>query len=82
MVTARAVWKENWMMVQKELARVTDSVERLKGRLRFLKDRLAFSTITLLFQPRPRETLDEPQAYKLPFPWLNRLGLPTLLDLR
>lgn len=70
------------LQVQNELARVTEEVERMKGRLRFLQDRLAFSTITVLFQPRPTDNIGEPDRFRLPFPWLDELGLPNLLNLR
>ena len=55
-------------------------LETMKGRLRFLSNRVAYSTITVRFQPRPREALD-PDIFRLPFPWLDQLGLRTLLDL-
>jgi len=70
------------LQVQNELARVTEEIERMKGRLRFLQDRLAFSTITVLFQPRPTDNIGEPDRFRLPFPWLDELGLPNLLNLR
>jgi hypothetical protein len=77
----RAERVEDALHVQRELARVTEEVERMRGRLRFLQHRLAFSTITVHFQPRPQETVS-PDIFRLPFPWLDELGLRTLLNLR
>ena len=54
----------------------------MRGRLRFLADRVAFSTITVLFRPRPRESIDQPDIPVLPFGWLDALGLGNLLQLR
>jgi len=73
---------EDALAVQRELGKVTETIERIKGRLRFLEDRLAYSTITVRFQPRRTETIDRRDAFRLPFPWLDELGLGTLLDLR
>jgi hypothetical protein len=78
---ARADKVEDALKVQAELARVTAEIESIKGRLRFLDDRIAYSTVTVYFEPRPAEPLDQPAVYRLPFPWLDELGLPTLLDL-
>jgi hypothetical protein len=65
--------------IEKELGRVTQEIERLEGRLKFLKDRLAYSTITVSFNARGAAVQTRP--IRLPFPWLQHLGLPTLLRL-
>lgn len=79
---ARAEKVEDALKVQAELARVTELIEQLKGRLRYLQDRIAYSTITVIFQPRPVDRIGEPDVYRLPFRWLDELGLPALLNLR
>ena len=73
---------EDALAVQRELAKVTETIETMKGRLRFLQDRIAFSTITVRFSPREREPVGAPDVYRLPFPWLDELGLHSLLNLR
>ena len=65
--------------IEKELRRVTDEIELLEGKLKLLKDKIAYSTITVAFEPRGA-TLQSTKI-KLPFPWLTSLGLPTLLQL-
>lgn len=79
---AQARTVEEALQVEQQLHRITEELERLRGRQRFLADRIAFSTITVLFRPRPRETLDQPEVFELPFGWLDTLGLSSLLDLR
>lgn len=79
---ARAEKVEDALKVQAELARVTETIEQLKGRLRYMQDRIAYSTLTVIFQPRPTEQIGQPEVYRLPFPWLDELGLPSLLNLR
>ncbi|MCW8140744.1 MAG: DUF4349 domain-containing protein, partial [Planctomycetota bacterium] len=81
-ILARAEKVEDALKVQAELARVTEQIELLKGRLRFLQDRLAYSTVTVHFRPRPTEQVGQPDVYRLPFSWLDELGLPSLLNLR
>jgi len=64
--------------IQKELARVTEEIERIEGRLKLLKDKIAYSTITVSFQPLETSTVRD--ASILPFPWLQDLGLSSLLN--
>jgi hypothetical protein len=76
---ARAQRVEEALAVERELERVAGEVERLKGRLKLLSELLAFSTITLEFQPRATENVE--RSVNLPFPWLQQLGLGQLLSL-
>lgn len=65
--------------IEKELHRVTEELERLEGKLKLLGDRVAFSTITVTFEPRGATVAAT--RPKLPFPWLQSLNLPSLLTL-
>jgi hypothetical protein len=47
--------------------------------MKVLKDKVAFSTITVAFEPRGA-TIVANRA-RLPFPWLGNLNLPSLLSL-
>lgn len=79
----RAEKVEDALAVQTKLGEVTETIERLKGRLRFLEDRIAYSTVTVYFQPLPREELaGGSRSFQLPFYWLDDVGLGSLLDLR
>ncbi|MBX7191382.1 MAG: DUF4349 domain-containing protein [Sandaracinaceae bacterium] len=79
---AQASNVEQALAVQRELERITAELEALRGRQRYLADRISLSTITFLFQPMPREALEQPEIFRLPFRWLEELGLPTLLEVR
>jgi hypothetical protein len=79
MAQARTV--EEALAVQTELERITGVIEQLKGRMAYLGDRIAFSTITVYFQPAPTATTDQPDVFRLPFPWLDELSLRSLLNL-
>jgi hypothetical protein len=78
----RGLSVEQVLVVERELERVTSELERMRGRQRYLADRIAYSTITVLFQPAPREEIDQPDIFQLPFSWLDSLGLSNLLNLR
>ncbi|MEM9693263.1 MAG: DUF4349 domain-containing protein [Myxococcota bacterium] len=67
------------LAVEKELARLTEDIERIEGKLKRLRELIAFSTITVRFQARPTERLRS--NVRLPVPWLDELGLSNLLNL-
>lgn len=77
---AKAVKVEDSVLIERELDRVTGEIERIEGRLKFLKDRAAYSTITVTFQARPTETLGQ-GPFRVPGQWLQNLGLGRLLRL-
>jgi hypothetical protein len=60
------------LAVEKELARVTEEIERLKGALARMQDRISYSTITVDLR---RSMPSRPSAVSLPFPWVRQLGL-------
>jgi hypothetical protein len=75
----KAAKVEESVIIEKELARVTQDIEQMEGRIKYLKDRAAFSTITVSFQPRRQENVQT--NFRLPVPWLNDLGLGRLMSL-
>lgn len=73
---------EQALAVEQQLERITAELESLRGRQRFLADRISFSTVTVMFRPQPHDAIDQPEVFQLPFAWLESLGLPNLLELR
>lgn len=67
------------LAVERELGRVTTDIERMEGKLKRMRELIAFSTITIEFRPLPVDKVKS--KVKLPFPWLNKLGLTNLLNL-
>ncbi len=65
--------------IERELGRVTDELERMEGQMKLLKDKIAYSTITVTYAARGSSI--EATKVRLPFPWLSQLGLPSLLRL-
>jgi Domain of unknown function (DUF4349) len=65
--------------IQKELGKVTEEIERMEGRMKLLKDQIAFSTIGVSFSPVADQTVHD-TTLLAPFPWLEKLGLSSLLS--
>jgi Domain of unknown function (DUF4349) len=78
---ARAAKVDEALQVERELERIVREIEQIKGQLRAMGDRIAFSTITVDFRPEARPDLDDSDAFRLPYPWLEELGLHHLLEL-
>ena len=66
------------LAIERELERITDKIESMEGKLKLLRELIAFSTITLNLRAQPQDTV---RGVELPFPWLRSLGLPGLLSL-
>lgn len=75
---SRAAVKEA-IDIEKELGRVTEDIERMEGRMKLLRDQIAFSTITVSFTPLAPDRVRESSMLNA-FPWLQNLGLGSLLD--
>jgi hypothetical protein len=76
---ARANTVQDSLMIERELNRIASEIERMEGRLKFLRDRAAYSTITITFDPKRLAT--PPPSVRLPFPWLTSHNLARLLSL-
>jgi hypothetical protein len=77
---ARAAKVEEAVLIERELDRVTSEIDRIEGRMKFLKDRAAYSTLTVTFQSKQTESIGR-TPFRLPGQWLNELGLRRLLSL-
>jgi hypothetical protein len=71
---------EDALAVEQQLERITLEIERINGQLRSLQDRLAYSTISIQFSPIAVTQVPK-SDYRLPFAWLNQLGLEFLMQL-
>ena len=67
----RADKVEDALKVERELERVTETIELLKGRIRALENKVAYSTLTVhLNSPLPQHVIKE----EVPFPWVRELA--------
>lgn len=76
----KAVKAEEALAIEKELGRITGEIERIKGRLKLLTDLARYSTITVRFEPRSSQQVQQ-GPFVLPLPFLNQVGLRRLLSL-
>jgi hypothetical protein len=69
------------LIIERELERLNETIELLRGALESLEERIAYSTITVELRPI-EERLEVPrELFRLPFQWLEELGLQSLLTL-
>lgn len=62
---------EDILKIEKELERITETIELLKGKISFLQNKIAFSTITIYFNsPLPQDDI----PINTPFYWVHNLG--------
>ena len=68
---AKADKIEDTIKLEQELERVTETIELLKGKLQYMQDQVAFSTIRVdLNSPRPQS----PGGLAVPFAWVKELA--------
>ncbi len=79
------------LTLERELERVSMDIDRVEGRMRFLKEHVAFSTLTISLIARPKSqpvvaggggngkiAAAPSRIMKLDAPWLENLGVPNL----
>lgn len=68
--------------IEKEIRRLTEEIERMKGQLRVMADRIVYSTITVKFQakaPTPRQpAAQRPRRESSYFYWINQLTVESV----
>ena len=90
---AKANNMQDALTVERELERVAQEIDRLEGRMRFLKSRAAFSQITLNVTAKPKirpivatgsVSTAPAKAPEVPLPvgWLDQLGAHRVLQLK
>ncbi len=87
---ARAANVAEALRVEQELERVTHEIDRIEGRMRFLRARATFSLVTVTAHARSEAVVaPDPVAgpavrrpLDLPVEWLDGLGLGRLLQIR
>lgn len=83
------------LTVERELERVGKEIDRIEGRLEFLRTRATMSVISVAMSPKPKvaapivasPTLPPPPpprraSVDLPIPWVSELGIDPLMSLR
>ena len=83
---------QDMLTVERELERVALEIDRIEGRLEFLRTRAAMSVISVALTPKPKVAPivvvtppppPPPRAgIDLPIPWVGEVGIDPLLSLR
>lgn len=63
---------EETLAIMKQIRELTEKIETLEGRLRYLKNRAAFSTIIVTLEPVTREAKEE-YVFESPFHWVREI---------
>ena len=88
---AKAPGIQDMLTVERELERVAQEIDRIEGRLEFLRTRAAMSVISVALTPKPKSVpivVAPPSApppglhaVQLPIPWVEEIGIDPLLSL-
>lgn len=81
---------QDMLTVEKELERVAQEIDRIEGRLEFLRTRAAMSVISVALTPKPKNSPlvvttpppPPPRNLELPIPWVAGVGIDPLLSLK
>ncbi len=76
---SQATKMEDILAIEKELRRLTEEIETMKGELRLLSDQIAFSTLTVRFYANAPPPSPYPQRKMSRFPWINAVGIERVL---
>jgi hypothetical protein len=70
---------EDILKVEAELRRLTDEIERMEGRRKFLADQVAMATLQATFQPTTAPPPVKKSRQRSRFAWVNRVGAETIM---
>ena len=81
------------LTVEKELERVAQEIDKIEGRLEFLKSHAALSVINVALTAKPKPVApvvavstppppSKPKVLELPVPWVSNVGIDPLLSLK
>jgi nitrate reductase assembly molybdenum cofactor insertion protein NarJ len=80
-ILEKATTVKDAVEVERELSRVRQEIERIKGRLAHLDKLIAYSTIDVSFTQAQQQQarIRRPES---PFPWLDEIGVERVLGIR
>ncbi|HEX4516989.1 MAG TPA: DUF4349 domain-containing protein [Polyangiaceae bacterium] len=90
---ARSANMNDMLTLERELERISMDIDRVEGRMRFLKEHVAFSTLTIALTARPKsqpiiagggggggKVSSSPRIMHLQAEWLDNLGVDKLVN--
>jgi hypothetical protein len=89
---AKATNVNEMLVVERELERIAQEVDKIEGRLEFLRTRAAMSTIAVAFTAKPKPVAPiaavtpaaptTPRRVELPIGWMNDVGIDRVMSLK
>jgi hypothetical protein len=76
---SKATRVQDSLAIEKELSRIDTEIERMETRLKFLRDRAMYSTVTVRFEAKRSDMVGS--RVRIPANWLDEMGLGRLLSL-
>jgi hypothetical protein len=73
-ILAKAERVEDILKVEAELRRLTEEIERMEGRRKFLADQVAMATLTVAWQGPATAAPSPQQRQRSRFGWINAVG--------
>jgi hypothetical protein len=88
---AKSANMNDMLTLERELERISMDIDRVEGRMRFLKEHVAFSTLTISLTARPKSqpvvagggakpVSSSPRIMRLQAEWLDNLGVDKLVN--
>jgi len=88
---AKSANMNDMLTLERELERISMDIDRVEGRMRFLKEHVAFSTLTIALMARPKSQAvvaggggkpvsSSPRIMHLQAEWLDNLGMDKLVN--
>jgi len=71
---------EDILKIEAELRRLTEEIERMEGRKKFLADQVALSTLSATFQALADAPVKKGARQPSRFPWINRIGAERVVE--
>ena len=71
---------EDILKVEAELRRLTEEIERMEGRKKFLADQVALATLSATFQALADAPIKRGARQASRFPWINRIGAERVVE--
>ena len=90
---AKATNVSEMLVVERELERIAQEVDKIEGRLEFLRTRAAMSTIAVAFTAKPKPVApiaaptpvalpSTPRRVEIPIAWMNDVGVDRVMNLK
>ncbi|MEE9125750.1 MAG: DUF4349 domain-containing protein, partial [Planctomycetota bacterium] len=75
----KATKVEDILKIEEQLTRLTETIERIKGELKYLNEQVAFSMVKVGFQSVAPAVRPSKKRSRSRFAWINQVGIEQVL---